>query len=291
MTRRLLVWPLCWIAAFAAAACSPGTLPGSPTPITAAGGGARYNGTITVRRIAGNYTLSEASQALTLSLTARGPDQIDGRFESGASTGSITGVLDGNLAGGTFQATVLISTPAQQAGAPVMCEGRGSVSGTLSGVNLTWTANAITYDNCSGLTTSSQAQAVATSPIPGSASTRASVVVAILGGTQVAAGTCPGGSAGYPFTVEIIETSGLDVTFDSTFMVEERRAASGLSTTTLDMPFTDLRGGSRRTYGACSPVPGTYQAFFRGTDAGGNVLRVASPVVVLGSGAGSLVQQ
>jgi hypothetical protein len=47
------------------------------------------------------------------------------------------------------------------------------------------------------------------------------------------------------------------------------------------MPFTDVAGGSRRTYNACSPVAGTYQAFFSGTDANGNRIRVASPIVTM----------
>jgi hypothetical protein len=63
--------------------------------------------------------------------------------------------------------------------------------------------------------------------------------------------------------------------------VEERRNFGGVSVTVLDMPFTEVDGGSRRTYNACSPVAGTYQAFFSGTDVNGNRIRVASPIVTL----------
>ena len=142
----------------AAAACSPGTLPGTPSELTVGGGGARYNGTITTRRVGGNYTLNETGQALTLSLTLRGTDQINGRIDSAGSFGTLTGTITGNLASGSFQATILIPTAAQQGGTTTLCEGRGDVIGTLSGVNLTWTSPALTYDNCPGLTTSSQAQ-------------------------------------------------------------------------------------------------------------------------------------
>ena len=41
----------------AAAACSPGTLPGTPSALTVGGGGGRYNGTITTRRIGGMATI------------------------------------------------------------------------------------------------------------------------------------------------------------------------------------------------------------------------------------------
>jgi len=47
------------------------------------------------------------------------------------------------------------------------------------------------------------------------------------------------------------------------------------------MPFGTINGGTRRTYATCSPLAGTYQAFFSGTDARGNRVRVASPVVTL----------
>jgi hypothetical protein len=266
----------------AATACSPGTLPGTPSELTVGGGGARYNGTITTRRVAGNFTLNEAGQALTLSLTLRGTDQINGRIDSAGSFGTLTGTITGNLASGSFQATILIPTAAQQGGTTTLCEGRGDVTGTLSGVNLTWTSPALTYDNCPGLTTSSQAQAVAVSPIPGAAVNRANVVISIVGGTRVAPGICPGGVPGFPFTVEIAETAGVNVTLDKTFTAEERRTTGTVSVTTVDMPFTDLLGGTRRTYGACSLVAGTYQAFISGIDAIGNRMRAASPLVALG---------
>jgi hypothetical protein len=270
------------LALVAATACSPGTLPGTPSALTVGGGGARYNGTLTMRRVGGNYTISELAQALTLSLTVRGADQITGRIDALTNTGSLTGTLTGNLAVGSFQATMLVSTTAQQGAATTTCEGRGDVSGTLSGLNLTLTSTSVTYDNCPGLTTSSQAQAVAISPIPGAPINRANVVISIIGGTHIARGTCAGGIPGYPFTVEIAETTGINVTLDPTFVAEERRGGGGLSTSTQDMPFTDLPGGTRRTYDVCSPTTGTYQAFITGTDAGGTSIRTASPLVTLG---------
>jgi hypothetical protein len=271
------------LALAAAAACSPGTLPGTPSELTVGGGGARYNGTITTRRVGGNYTVNEAGQALTLSVTLRGTEQISGRIDSAGSFGTLTGTITGNLASGSFLATILIPTVAQQGATTTICEGRGDVTGTLSGVNLTWTSPSLTYDNCPGLTTSSQAQAVAVSPIPGAATNRANVVISIIGGTRVAAGLCPGGIPGFPFTVEIAETAGVNVTLDKTFTAEERRTTGTVSITTVDMPFTDLQGGTRRTYGACSLVAGTYQAFISGIDAIGNRMRAASPLVTLGS--------
>ncbi len=261
-------------------ACSPGTLPGSPSPLAVGGGGARYNGTITYRRLSGGYTLSEAAQSLNLSLVMRGADQIVGRFQVGGTTGTLTGIVSGNLASGTFQATTLVVTTASLGGATTSCEGRGQVSGSLAGVNLTWSAPSITYDNCPGLSTTSQVQAVAVSPIPGSFGNNASLSITILGSTTVARSTC-GGLPGYPFTIEIAETAGIDVTLDPTFLVEERRNFGGVTATVLDMPFTDVDGGSRRTYNACSPVAGTYQAFFSGTDVNGNRIRVASPIVTM----------
>jgi len=262
-------------------ACSPGTLPGTPSEVTVGGGGARYNGTITTRRVGGAYTINELGQQLVLSLTMRGAEQISGRIEFGGSVGTLTGTLTGSLAAGSFQATILISTPAQQGGDTMLCEGRGDVTGTLSGVNLTLNSASVTYDNCPGLTTSTQAQAVAVSPIP-AATDRANVVISILGGTHVAAGVCAGGVPGFPFTVEIAETAGISVTLDSTFVAEERGPGGTLSVNSFDMPFTDLPGGQRRTYGACSLDSGTYQAFISGTDANGNRIRAASPLVTLG---------
>jgi hypothetical protein len=279
-TLKLLL-PLAVLASVAPA-CSPGTLPGSPTPIVIGGGGGRYNGTIITRRVAGNYTLNELSQALDLSMVLRPGAQLAGRFEAGESTGTLQGVLNGSLASGTFQVTVLISTSARQGGAASSCEGRGDITGTLAGRNLSWTGGTITYGNCPGLTVTSEAQAVAMSPIPGAAGNRANIVITIAGGPRIARSTCSSGSAGFPFTVEIAESAGIAVTFDSTFTVEERRGFGAASTTTLDMPFSDLAGGARRTYGACSPVAGTYQAFFSGTDVNGNRVRVATPVVIMG---------
>jgi len=267
--------------AAAAAACSPGTLPGSPSPIAVGGGGGKYNGSITYRRLGGNYSITEASQALTLSLALRDVNQIIGHFETSESSGSVQGVLSGDMANGSFDATVLIVTDARQGGATSRCEGRGQVTGILSGLNLTWTGGTIAYDNCPGLTISSQAQAVAVSPIPDVSPTRASLVVTVLGGAIISRSTCPTGIAGYPFTVEMSETAGVNITFDAQLRIEERRNSGVVSSTTLDMPFGSITGGTRRTYAACSPLAGTYQAFFSGTDANGNRIRVGSPVITL----------
>jgi hypothetical protein len=277
--RYMLVLAL--VTAAVSAACSAGTLPGSPSPVLVGGGGGRYNGSITYRRVGGNYTISEASQRLDLSLVLRDVNQITGRFATAESSGTVQGVLNGDMANGTLDATVLVQTTVRQGGGGT-CEGRGQIAVTLSGVNLSWTGGSITYDNCPGLTVSSEARAVAISPIPDVSGTRAHLVVAVLGGAVVPRGACPSGGAGYPFTVEISESAGVNVNFDSTFRVEERPSAGTTSSTQLDMPFFSLTGGSRRTYGACSPAAGTYQAFFSGTDANGNRVRVASPVIALG---------
>ena len=268
------------VMAAAAAACSPGTLPGSPSPILVGGGGGKYNGSITYRRLGGNYAITEAAQSLTLSLALRDVNQIVGRFDSGESSGTVQGVLSGDMSNGSFDATVLIVTAARQGGTTSSCEGRGQITGILSGLTVTWTAGSIAYDNCPGLAISSQAQAVAVSPIPDLSPARGNLVITVLGGATVRRGTCPSGIAGFPFTVEMSETAGVNISFDSQFRIEQR-GSGAVSSTELDMPFASINGGTRRTYVACSPVAGTYQAFFSGTDARGNRVRVASPVVTL----------
>ncbi len=264
------------VALSAAAGCSQGTLPGAPSPITIGGGGGRYNGSVTYRRARpAIYAVTESSQTLSLSLTMQGVNQIFGRFQSGESSGTISGSLTGTLASGTFEATMLVSSAAQQAGAPVTCEGRGQITGTFNGVNVNWGSGGIAYDNCPGLEVTSSAQAIAVSPIPGEIGNLANVVITVLGGTTVTRSTCPAGGPGYPFTVEMAERAGVDVTFEPTFAAED----ASRNRTVLDMPFTQLPGGGRRTYSVCSPSAGTYQAFFNGTDANGNRVRVSSPVV------------
>ena len=277
-TRRITRAAMALATLAALAACSPGTLPSAPSPVLSAGGGGRYNGTITYRRLAGPYTITEGAQTLSLSVTLRESDQINGRFESAASSGSIHGIISGTLANGTFEATAMVTSIAQNGGATVSCEGRAQVSGTLSDAALTWTSSTISYDNCPGLMTTSQAQAVAVSPIPGALPGLAALTVSVLGGTSVSLGAC-GVAGGYPFTVEIAESAGVRVTFDTRFAVEERRNFGALSSSELDMPFTNLAGGERRRYSGCSASAGTYQAFFSGTDANGNRFRVSSPIV------------
>jgi hypothetical protein len=75
------------------------------------------------------------------------------------------------------------------------------------------------------------------------------------------------------------ETAGIDVTFDSSFLVEERRNFGAPTSSAPDMPFRDMTGGTRRSYEACSSTPGTYQASFSGSDANGNRFRVGTPLV------------
>jgi hypothetical protein len=262
--------------------CSPGTLPGSPSPILSAGGGGRYNGTIITRRVAGPYTITESAQAFSISMVLRSGAQLTGQFNAGESGGTMQGVLDGTLASGTYHSTVLIQTTARQGTTTSSCEGRGDITISLSGVNLSWIGGIIDYPNCPGLSVTSQAQAIAVSPIPAASGGLANLVVIVTGGAVVRRGTCSDGTSGFPFTVEMSETAGVTITFDSTFVIEERRTSGATTRNSLDMPFTELAGGSRRTYGACSPLPGTYQAFFSGTDANGNRIRVASPVVAMG---------
>ena len=258
-----------------AASCSPGTLPGAPSPIASGGGGGRYNGTIGYRRVgSAPYSFSE-SQPLNLSLSMRGEDQIFGRFETPESSGSISGVVDGTLAGGTFDATILVSSAAGHPGGARTCEGRARIAGTFSGVNMAWGGATIQYENCPDLVVVASADAIAISPIPGEFGGRANVVIGVIGGTAIARSSCPGGTPGYPFTVEMAERAGIDVEFDDTFTTED---AAG-TRTTLDMPIRQLPGGGRRTYSVCSPEAGTYQAFFDGVDANGNSVRVSSPLV------------
>ncbi len=285
--RRATVLALAGLAFVLGAGCSPGALPGVPSPITVAGGGARYAGSIIITRVSGPYTLPAGAQPLNLSVVVRDEAQMTGRFDAGPSSGTVQGVLNGTLSGGTFAATFLISTPATASGgAASACEGRGDINVTIGDGTLFWSGGTVVYDNCPGLTVSTSAQATAQSPIPGSFGSRGNVILAIPGGAVVAPGTCPSGGAGYPFTVEMIETSGVTITFEDQFIVEERRNFAAVARSTFDMPFTELGGGQRRTYDVCSSAPGTYQAFFSGTDANGNRVRVASPLATFGAGPG-----
>jgi hypothetical protein len=263
--------------------CSPGTLPGSPNPLTQGGGGGRYNGSITYQQLSGNYTVSPIAQSLQLSITMSPSGQITANYQTTLNNGSLTGEVDGTLADGFFVATLLVSLRVQApGGGEVVCEGRGEVSGGFRGVNLTWGTSFVQFDNCPGLSVSASAQAQAVSPIPGQTVGRANVIVMIPRGTRVSLGQCVTGQPGYPFTVEIREAAGVDLTFDDTFRIEERVDFEAMRTTVLDMPFTEMRGGTRRVYSACASEEGTYQAFFSGTDANGNRFRLASPVVYLG---------
>ncbi|MBI4887923.1 MAG: hypothetical protein HY824_12585 [Acidobacteria bacterium] len=292
----------CSVAALAVAlgapACSPGSLPGSPTPIVVGGGGGRYGGTLSYRRVGGSFAINESPQSLGLSLVLSAADQFVAQFEtSGGSRGSLQGTLHGALNSGTFTATALVSTPAESPDlalggallpafrprAAATCEGRGEATGRFAGPDLTWQIDAITYDNCAGLVTSSDAQATAISPIPQALPARATVVLTVFPGTSIPPGRCDNGSNGFPFTVEIAETSGVGLTFDDTIVIEERRGGQLASTRRVDNPLTSLQAGERRRHSACSPFAGTYQAFFTGRDARGNQIRFASPLVTFGS--------
>ena len=285
------------LAAICVASCSPGSLPGSPSPILSGGGGGRYDGTVSYRRIGGNALIDESSQRMTMSLALSGADQFTAQFDSsGGSRGSVQGRLVGALNNGTFQATILVTVPitagaAAIASAPFafrpladtgpVCEGRGEATGSFNGLNFTWTIGTITYSNCS-LVTSSQAAATAVSPIPQTqtpAATRANVVITIYPGTTLSRGTCPDGKSGYAFTVEIAETAGVAVTLDDTVIVEERRGGQVVSAHREDYPFPSLGAGEKRRYSGCNQDPGTYQVFFTGKDARGNSIRFSSPLI------------
>lgn len=278
------------------AACSPGSLPGSPSRIEFGGGGGRYDGTLSYRRIGGDFLINESPQSMSMSLVLAAADQFTAQFQTAAgSTGSLQGLLTGALNNGTFRATLLATVPADspvgtlglgpqeffRPRAAVTCEGRGEVTGSFSGLNVTWTIGAINYTNCR-LITSSEAQATAVSPIPQAPPNRANVVLTIFPATTIRQGTCPNGRSGFPFTVEIAETNGVRVTLADTILVEEQRGAQVVRTERVDNPFTTLQGGEKRRYSACSPFSGTYQAFFSGRDANGNTVRFSSPVITFG---------
>ena len=249
-------------------ACSPGSLPGSPSRIEFGGGGGRYDGTLSYRRIGGDFLINESEQSMSMSLTLAAADQFTAQFQTAAgSAGSLQGVLVGALNDGTFEATLLVTLPADspasslslaQQGffgprAEVTCEGRGQATGSFSGLDMTWTIGAIDYSNCR-LVTSSQAQATATSPIPQASPTKANVVITIFPGTTIREGVCEGGARGYQFTIEMAETNGVAVTLDDTLTVEERRGGQVVDVDREDMPFTELGAGEKRRYSACRPI-------------------------------------
>lgn len=267
------------IAAFAVlgmAGCAPGTLPGTPTPITFGSGGGRYDGTQTYRRVSGTFAVNESVQAMTVSLELVAGDQFSGQFTSAdGSRGTLQGTVAGTLSSGTFQATLLLTTPAN---VDLRCDGRGNVIGTLSGRTLTWTIGSITYSNCPGLETSSQAQATAVNPFPLGNPGQARVIVSIFPGTTVQGGRCEDGTQGYPFTVTLSETGGTAVTLDDTVQIEQRRGTQ-IVTSLQDNLFTRLAGGETRRYSVCETSASTYQAFYTGRDSNGNAIRFGSPLV------------
>ena len=287
------------LAAVTVASCSPGSLPGSPSPILSGGGGGRYDGTLSYRRLTGNVPIDESSQGMTMSLSLGGADQFSAQFvSSSGSRGSLQGQLNGALNNGTFQATILVSVPITGGVAPLssgalafspladtgpMCQGRGEATGSFNGLNFTWTIGTITYSNCQ-LLTSSQAAATAASPIPQTqpaASTRANVVITIYPSTTISRGTCSDGKSGFPFTVEIAETAGVAVTLDDTVIVEQRRGQV-VTTERDNNPLTSLGAGEKRRYAGCGLASGTYQVFFTGKDARGNSIRFSSPLITFG---------
>ena len=298
-TRRAAVGGMLAAAlvAISVASCSPGSLPGSPSSILTGGGGGRYDGTMSYRRLGGNVLIDESNQRMTMALSLGASDQFTAQFDSSSgSRGSFQGRINGALNNGTFQATILVSIPATGVGSPIpfgpftfrpfadagnLCEGRGEATGSFSGLNFSWTVGTITYSNCA-LLTSAQAAATAVSPIPQTqpaASARANVVITIYPSTTIRRGTCPDGKSGFPFTVEIAETAGVAVTLDDTLIVEQRRGGQVVSTEREDNPLTSLGAGQRRRYAACSEDTGTYQAFFTGKDAHGNSIRFSTPLI------------
>lgn len=278
-----LAWAL---ALLACNACSPGSLPGSPNPITVGGGGGRYDGTLTYRRLGGVFNINENAQSLSMSLQLAAEDQFNARFDTSAgSHGSLQGILapGGTLTSSAFRATLLVSVPATSTGGTSTCEGRGDATGTFSGTQVTWTTGAISYDNCAGLSTAQQASATATSPIPAQP-TAAAVIVAVSPSTRIVQqSTCADGLAGFAFVVEFRETSGLSVDLDDRVTVEERRSNQTVIRTTSENPVRTLAGGERRTFAACGHEPGSYQVFFSGHDQNNNAIRFASPVVTFGN--------
>lgn len=289
---RLLIATV--LLAAGAISCSPGSLPGSPSRIEFGGGGGRYEGRISYRRLGGNFVLDESLQQMTMSLSLNAADQFTANFRSANSTGSLTGTIDGALNSGTFSATVLVSVNATAQGSPASgpgnstashggahpCEGRGQATGSFNGPNITWTIGSITYTNCPGLNTSAAADAQAVSPVPAPQPRQANVVITISPSTTIRRGTCFDGSSGFPFVAEVVETAGVSVTFDRAITVEERREGSNtIQTSQLDNPLTTLPGGERRRFAGCGIAPGTYQAFVTGRDANGNAVRAATPLL------------
>jgi hypothetical protein len=264
-------------AAVAAAACSPGTLPGSPTPFTPGGGG-RYSGTMTIGRAAGP-PFNTSARPLDLSLVVGPSDQLSGQFTAGDATGSITATLSGTLSAGSFTGAILMSLPIAQAGVST-CEGIQSVTGTFSGRDVTFAlapGTVMGFNNCSGLLATVTSAATATSPVPGSLGNKAHLVASVAPGTNIPEGSCDG-APGYAFTVTLAELSGVAITFDDTYRVERFNQPP----TTLAMPLSEIAAGGRRTLSICSASTGFYQAVFTGHDANGNGVVAASPVVTMG---------
>jgi hypothetical protein len=267
-----------------AASCARGSLPASPSALTAGGGG-RYNGTMTFQRQTGTLQVDGSVRPLDMSVIVANLTQLSGRFTAGNASGTLQGTLAGNLLSGTFQGTTLVSVAATEGTTVRTCDGRGDMTGTFNGLNVNWQITRTTYDNCAGLNVTSAGQAVSISPVPETQTAHANVVVTVEPGNTITGGAaCPGSasSKGWRFTVIVAETAGVSVTLDSTFIGEQRIPGStAVSSTTLDTPFRTLDGGSRRTYEGCSPQSGTYQAFFGGVDATGTKVRFFSPLVTL----------
>lgn len=268
-----------------AASCARGSLPASPTAFTAGGGG-RYNGTMTFQRQAGTLQVDGSVRPLDMSVVVANLTQLSGHFAAGNASGTLQGTLAGNLLSGSFQGTTLLSVAVTEGTTQRTCDGRGDMSGTFNGLRVDWQITRTTYANCAGLNVTSAGQGVSISPIPEALTAHANVVVTVEPGNTIPAGAaCAGTSAtskGWRFTVIVAETAGVSVTLDSTFIGEQRTPGSSVPTsTTLDTPFRTLEGGSRRTYDGCSPQAGTYQAFFSGVDATGTRVRFVSPLVTL----------
>ena len=269
---------LTWVPlALAIASCSPGTLPGSPTPFTP-GGGARYSGTMTIARVAGSQSFGTGQRPLDLSLVLGPMNQLTGQFAAGDAVGSLTAELSGSLTTGTFVGQILISLPVTQAGAAVTCDGIQDVEGTFSGGSVTFAASfPLGYRVCPGLLTTVSAAATAISPVPGAIGNRANVIVTVSPGTTIAEGTCESG-VGYGFTITLVETAGVAVTFDADY----RLIQFDEPIVDVSMPVTGIGGGGRRSFTVCRASAGLFQAVFRGRDDNGNTVLAASPVLTVG---------
>ena len=261
------------LATLAISGCSPGTLPGSPTPFTP-GGGARYTGTMTIGRLAGT-PFNTGQRPLDLALVLGPGDQLAGQFSAADAVGSITTTLTGSMTSGTFTGQILLSLPV----GGTTCDGIQDVEGTFNGSSLTMsTPTPFGYPNCPGVFTTVSAAATAASPVPGVIGNRANLIVTVTPGTAISDNSCENG-AGFGFTITLVETSGVEAEFESEYLVipfDEPAVETS-------MPISKIAAGGRQSFGICRPSAGFFQAVFRARDVHGNRVLAMSPVLTLGT--------